>query len=185
MELKACSKRWRRLFGCSPCILMWLVMQRDSDVVLRLKMLIRYSEAKSAARVAGANVSNLHFLNMPFYQTGPPPSPRRAVLLLSQFFLNYSYHFDIIELYRSLGLACLVPHVWPLVELSAWYKKRHHQIVIKGKVNIRRRVGLGRGDYIVIGHDQLKWWKLIDKVKIMSQQMIFLSRRSGNQEAIK
>ena len=45
-------------------------LQVDSKEVLKVKTWIRYSEARSAARVCGADVNNLHFLDMPFYQTG-------------------------------------------------------------------------------------------------------------------
>jgi glucosamine-6-phosphate deaminase len=42
----------------------------DGEAVLRTKALIRQCEARSAGRTCGADVANLHFLNMPFYQTG-------------------------------------------------------------------------------------------------------------------
>jgi len=44
----------------------------DPDVpeVLRIKSLIRWSEAKNAAWVCGCKEENLHFLDLPFYQTG-------------------------------------------------------------------------------------------------------------------
>jgi len=42
----------------------------DSDTVLMLKGLIRWSEAKSAAGVCGCREEHLHFLDLPFYQTG-------------------------------------------------------------------------------------------------------------------
>ena len=50
----------------------------DVDEVLELKRMIRQSEAEAAARVCGCVQENLHFLNLPFYQTGTidkkPPS---------------------------------------------------------------------------------------------------------------
>ncbi|MBN1909281.1 MAG: glucosamine-6-phosphate deaminase [Pirellulales bacterium] len=42
----------------------------DSDAVMKIKELIRWSEAKSAAGVCGIPEENLHFLSLPFYQTG-------------------------------------------------------------------------------------------------------------------
>jgi len=42
----------------------------DHAAVLKIKELIRWSEAKAAASVCGCNEENLHFLNLPFYQTG-------------------------------------------------------------------------------------------------------------------
>jgi len=42
----------------------------DSHSVLQIKELIRWSEAKAAAIVCGCNEEHLHFLNLPFYQTG-------------------------------------------------------------------------------------------------------------------
>jgi glucosamine-6-phosphate deaminase len=42
----------------------------DCDEVLRIKSLIRWSEAKYAAGVCGVKEENLHFLDLPFYQTG-------------------------------------------------------------------------------------------------------------------
>lgn len=51
----------------------------DSQVVLELKELIRWSEAKAAAGVCGCKEEHLHFLDLPFYQTGTvekrPPGP--------------------------------------------------------------------------------------------------------------
>jgi len=44
--------------------------EADSEDVLKIKELIRWSEAKSAAMVCGCQEQNLHFLNLPFYQTG-------------------------------------------------------------------------------------------------------------------
>ena len=42
----------------------------DEAAVLKIKELIRWSEAKAAAGVCGCHEENLHFLNLPFYQTG-------------------------------------------------------------------------------------------------------------------
>lgn len=44
--------------------------QPDDPVVLELKALIRWSEAKAAAAVCGVREENLHFLDLPFYRTG-------------------------------------------------------------------------------------------------------------------
>ena len=50
----------------------------DSEDVLQVKSLIRWSEAKSGAKVCGCSEENLHFLDLPFYRTGTiekrPPS---------------------------------------------------------------------------------------------------------------
>ncbi len=42
----------------------------DHETVLKIKTLIRWSEAKSAAGVCGCKEEHLHFLDLPFYQTG-------------------------------------------------------------------------------------------------------------------
>lgn len=42
----------------------------DHETVLKIKALIRWSEAKSAASVCGCKEEHLHFLDLPFYQTG-------------------------------------------------------------------------------------------------------------------
>ena len=42
----------------------------DSDAVLKIKGLIRWSEAKAGAIVAGCKEDHLHFLDLPFYRTG-------------------------------------------------------------------------------------------------------------------
>jgi glucosamine-6-phosphate deaminase len=42
----------------------------DSEEVLRIKGLIRRGEARAAGRYCGLPMENLHFLNMPFYETG-------------------------------------------------------------------------------------------------------------------
>ena len=42
----------------------------DSDAVLKIKGLIRWSEAKAAALVCGCREEHLHFLDLPFYRTG-------------------------------------------------------------------------------------------------------------------
>ena len=42
----------------------------DSDEIQRIKALIRRGEAQEGARVCGVHDEHLHFLNLPFYQTG-------------------------------------------------------------------------------------------------------------------
>ncbi len=44
--------------------------QVDTDEVKEIKGLIRRGEAKAAARYCGAEEENVHFLDMPFYETG-------------------------------------------------------------------------------------------------------------------
>jgi len=44
--------------------------QEDSADVLKIKTLIREGEAKAACRFVGIPENNIHFLNLPFYQTG-------------------------------------------------------------------------------------------------------------------
>ncbi|TWU60385.1 Glucosamine-6-phosphate deaminase 1 [Rubripirellula tenax] len=44
--------------------------QLDSDEVLRIKGLIRRGEARQGARCCGVPDANLHYLDLPFYQTG-------------------------------------------------------------------------------------------------------------------
>jgi glucosamine-6-phosphate deaminase len=47
-----------------------LVGQMDSDVVRKIKGLIRKGEARAGARFCGLEDTNIHFLNLPFYETG-------------------------------------------------------------------------------------------------------------------
>ena len=42
----------------------------DSESVMKIKELIRWSEAKSAAMLCGCKEEHLHFLDLPFYRTG-------------------------------------------------------------------------------------------------------------------
>lgn len=44
--------------------------QVDSDEVQKIKALIRRGEARAAGRYCGVPTGNLHFLDMPFYETG-------------------------------------------------------------------------------------------------------------------
>ncbi len=44
--------------------------QTDSAEVQKVKALIRYGEARAAARHCGVPLENLHFLDLPFYETG-------------------------------------------------------------------------------------------------------------------
>lgn len=44
--------------------------QPDCEAVQKIKALIRWSEAKAGALVAGCREEHLHFLDLPFYQTG-------------------------------------------------------------------------------------------------------------------
>jgi glucosamine-6-phosphate deaminase len=44
--------------------------QIDSPELQRVKCLIRRSEARAAARYSGVNPQHIHFLDLPFYQTG-------------------------------------------------------------------------------------------------------------------
>jgi len=46
------------------------VGEHDSPEVLKIKGLIRYTEAKSGALYCGVKPENIHFLNLPFYETG-------------------------------------------------------------------------------------------------------------------
>ena len=42
----------------------------DSKEVLNIKTIVRHSEAKSACSYIGINAENIHFLDLPFYETG-------------------------------------------------------------------------------------------------------------------
>ncbi len=42
----------------------------DSELMLRIKTNIRQAEARAACRYCGISEENIHFLNMPFYETG-------------------------------------------------------------------------------------------------------------------
>ncbi len=57
----------------------------DDPIVLELKALIRWSEARGAASVCGVKEENLHFLDLPFYRTGTvskrPPGPEDVALV--------------------------------------------------------------------------------------------------------
>lgn len=44
--------------------------EKDTDAVRTIKGLIRVSEAKNTCRFVGVPEENIHFLNMPFYETG-------------------------------------------------------------------------------------------------------------------
>lgn len=44
--------------------------QPDHETILKIKGLIRWSEARAAAITAGCKEENLHFLDLPFYRTG-------------------------------------------------------------------------------------------------------------------
>src|SRR5699024_2460301 len=44
--------------------------QVDSDEIIQIKGLIRRGEAKAAGRYCGVPEEQLHFLDMPFYETG-------------------------------------------------------------------------------------------------------------------
>ena len=48
------------------------MVQVDSEEVQKIKTLIRYCEARSAGRTCGARTEDLHFLDLPFYETGSP-----------------------------------------------------------------------------------------------------------------
>lgn len=59
--------------------------ERDTDEVLKVKRLIRWSEARSADKVCGIPVERVHFLNLPFYATGaveklPPTDVDRQIV---------------------------------------------------------------------------------------------------------
>jgi len=44
--------------------------QVDTPELLRVKALIRRTEARAAARYSGVNLEHIHFLDLPFYETG-------------------------------------------------------------------------------------------------------------------
>ena len=59
--------------------------EKDSDEVLRVKRLIRWSEARAADKVCGVPAERVHFLNLPFYDTGvveklPPSDVDRQIV---------------------------------------------------------------------------------------------------------
>ncbi|MFH0898131.1 MAG: glucosamine-6-phosphate deaminase [bacterium] len=60
--------------------------QTDLDQILKIKALIRKGEAKSACRFVGIPETNVHFLDMPFYQTGKikkePLSPKDIQIIV-------------------------------------------------------------------------------------------------------
>ncbi len=61
--------------------------QIDSPEVRRIKALIRRGEARAAARVCGIPVERLHFLDLPFYETGTvrklPPGEADAARIVA------------------------------------------------------------------------------------------------------
>lgn len=59
----------------------------DSEAVQRIKALIRRSEARAAARFCGVAAERVHFLDMPFYQTGrvrKKPLSERDIQLITE-----------------------------------------------------------------------------------------------------
>lgn len=66
--LCTCSQRMQ-VIGTQALAKTECPAQVDSSEVQQVKTLIGYSEARSAARVVGCH--SLHFLDMPFYKTGP------------------------------------------------------------------------------------------------------------------
>jgi glucosamine-6-phosphate deaminase len=65
--------------------------QPDTEAVLKIKTIIRWSEAKGGALKVGCREEHLHFLDLPFYRTGTiakRPVGEEDVLLIRQLIEN-------------------------------------------------------------------------------------------------
>ncbi|WP_423130375.1 glucosamine-6-phosphate deaminase [Gaoshiqia sp. Z1-71] len=69
--------------------------EKDIPDVRILKGLIRRMEAKAACRFAGVNTSNVHFLDLPFYETGEirkKPLAEEDIRIIKDFLLEIQPH---------------------------------------------------------------------------------------------
>jgi glucosamine-6-phosphate deaminase len=105
--------------------------QIDSAEVRRIKALIRRGEARAAARVCGIPVERLHFLDLPFYETGtvrklPPGEPdvARIVALLSEVRPHQVYAAGDLTDPHGTHRLCLhaLRLAFERVKAEAWYR---------------------------------------------------------------
>ncbi len=69
--------------------------EADAEAVLRIKGLIRWSEAKAAALAVGCRADHLHFLDLPFYRTGTiakKPVSDEDVQIIAELIRNITPH---------------------------------------------------------------------------------------------
>ena len=93
--------------------------QMDSPEVMMIKGLIRRGEAKAACRYVGIPEKNIHFLDMPFYETGlvkKKPLGEEDIKIISALLLKIKPH----QIYAAGDLSD--PHGTHRVCLSAIYK---------------------------------------------------------------
>jgi len=93
--------------------------QIDSPEVMMIKGLIRRGEAKAACRYVGIPEKNIHFLDMPFYETGlvkKKPLGETDIKIISDLLLKIKPH----QIYAAGDLSD--PHGTHRVCLSAIYK---------------------------------------------------------------
>eukprot|EP01126_Amoeba_proteus_P056994 TRINITY_DN7226_c0_g1_i8.p2 TRINITY_DN7226_c0_g1~~TRINITY_DN7226_c0_g1_i8.p2 ORF type:complete len:274 (-),score=52.73 TRINITY_DN7226_c0_g1_i8:92-913(-) len=72
-----------------------LVGQMDTLDVLKIKALIRETEARSAARFCGVQKDNIHFLNLPFYESGSEtknPMGEKDILIIKKLLEKLQPH---------------------------------------------------------------------------------------------
>ena len=105
--------------------------QIDSPEVRRIKTLIRRGEARDAARVCGIPVERLHFLELPFYETGTvrklPPGEadvRRIAVLLEEVKPHQVYAAgDLTDPHGTHRLCWqALQRAFHLVSGAAWYR---------------------------------------------------------------
>lgn len=93
--------------------------QVDSEEVLAIKALIRRGEAKAGCRYVGIPESNVHFLDMPFYETGKVkknPLSKKDIEIVTDLIKQIEPH----QIYAAGDLSD--PHGTHRVCLSAIYK---------------------------------------------------------------
>jgi glucosamine-6-phosphate deaminase len=159
----------------------------DCDELLKVKALIRKTEAIAAAKIAGVPAERCHFLDMPFYQTGQvqkkaitQPDVDLIVSILReqrpvQIYLAgdlsdpHGTHRmcaqAIMQALSQLGPDDLTPEVW--LYRGAWQEYEPHEIEravpLSPEVMLRKKLAIFRHESqkdaaLFPGHDEREFW---------------------------
>ena len=159
----------------------------DSDEVLKVKALIRQTEAKAAAGTAGVPAEKLHFLDLPFYRTGQVtkrPIGQEDIAIIVDLLreLNPGQVYvagdlsdphgthrvcaqAIIRALEIVGPEGVEPEVW--LYRGAWQEYEPHEIEravpLSPEVSLRKKMAIFKHESqkdraLFPGHDQREFW---------------------------
>lgn len=149
--------------------------QQDSDTteLLKIKALIRRSEARAGARFAGVKEENIHFLDMPFYETGrvrKKPMSEDDIRIVTDLIRELKPH----QIYAAGDLAD--PHGTHRVCLEAIFEALHR---LKDEPWVKEcDVWLYRGAWHEWGVDEIEMAVPISPDELVRKRVAILKHES-------